>query len=75
MVAGYAMNKDATTLASREELEKVERVTQHATLDWMAKLDEMDTKAEVRGLYAEALRNQAPKQVLDAITAKGKTAK
>jgi hypothetical protein len=61
--------------ASREEMQKVESVAQHATLDWMAKLDEMDTKAEVRGLYAEALRNQAPKQVLDAITAKGKTAK
>jgi hypothetical protein len=75
MVAGYSMNKEPNALASREEMEKVARGAQHATLDWMAKLDEMDTKAEVRGLYAEALRNQAPKQVLDAITAKGKTAK
>ena len=75
MVAGYAMNKDATTLASREELEKVERVTQHATADWIAKLGELNTKTELKALYAEALRLQAPKQVLDEITAKGKSAK
>jgi len=75
MIAGYAMNKDSTTLASREELEKVERVTQHATADWMAKLDELNTKTELKALYAEALRNQASKEVLDAITTKGKTAK
>jgi hypothetical protein len=75
MIMGYSMNKDPKTLASREEMQKVQSVADHATLDWIAKLDEMDTKAEVRGLYAEALRNQAPKQVLDAITAKGKTAK
>lgn len=61
--------------ASREEMQKVERVAQHATADWLAKLDELDTKTELKALYAEALRNQAPQQVLDAITAKGKTAK
>ena len=75
MVAGYSMNKDPNALASREELEKVERVESHAVADYMAKLDELSTKAELKELYAEALRNQAPKQVLDAITAKGKTAK
>jgi len=61
--------------ASREEMQKVERVESHAVADYMAKLDELTTKAELKNLYAEALRNQAPKQVLDAITAKGKTAK
>lgn len=61
--------------ASREEMQKVERVESHAVADYMAKLDELTTKAELKELYAEALRNQAPKQVLDAITAKGKTAK
>ena len=61
--------------ASREEMEKVNRVADHATADWMAKLQELNTKAELKELYAEALRNQAPKQVLDEITAKGKTAK
>jgi hypothetical protein len=61
--------------ASREEMQKVERVESHAVADYMAKLDELTTKTELKELYAEALRNQAPKQVLDAITAKGKTAK
>jgi hypothetical protein len=61
--------------ASREEMQKVERVESHAVADYMAKLDELSSKAELKELYAEALRNQAPKQVLDAITAKGKTAK
>jgi hypothetical protein len=61
--------------ASREEMEKVERVTSHAVADYLAKLDELTTKAELKALYAEALRSQAPKEVLDAITAKGKTAK
>jgi len=61
---------------SREEMQKVERgVANHATADWMAKLDELNTKTELKALYAEALRNQAPQKVLDAITAKGKTAK
>lgn len=61
--------------ASREEMEKVNRVADHATADWIAKLGELNTKTELKALYAEALRNQAPKQVLDEITAKGKTAK
>jgi hypothetical protein len=61
--------------ASREEMQKVQSVADHATLDWMAKLEELNTKTELKALYAEALRNQAPKQVLDEITAKGKTAK
>lgn len=61
--------------ASREEMQKVNRVADHATADWIAKLQELNTKAELKELYAEALRNQAPKQVLDEITAKGKTAK
>ena len=69
------MGMSGNKRASREEMEKVERVTSHAVADYMAKLDELTTKAELKNLYAEALRNQAPKEVLDAITAKGKTAK
>jgi hypothetical protein len=69
------MGMSGNKRASREEMEKVERVTQHATADWLAKLDELTTKVELKNLYGEALRNQAPKEVLDAITAKGKTAK
>jgi hypothetical protein len=61
--------------ASREEMEKVERVADHATADWLAKLDELTTKAEIRQLYADAQRSQAPKEVLDKIADKGKTLK
>jgi hypothetical protein len=69
------MGMSGNKRASREEMQKVEQVESHAVADYMAKLDELTTKAELKELYAEALRNQAPKQVLDAITAKGKTAK
>jgi hypothetical protein len=69
------MGMSGNKRASREEMEKVERVTSHAVADYLAKLDELTTKTELKALYAEALRSQAPKEVLDAITAKGKTAK
>jgi hypothetical protein len=69
------MGMSGNKRASREEMQKVQSVADHATLDWMAKLQELNTKTELKALYAEALRNQAPKQVLDEITAKGKTAK
>ena len=61
--------------ASREEMEKVARVADHATADWLAKLDELTTKAEIRQLYADAQRQQAPKEVLDKIADKGKNLK
>jgi hypothetical protein len=61
--------------ASREEMEKVNRVADHATADWLAKLDELTTKAEIRQLYADAQRSQAPKEVLEKIADKGKTLK
>lgn len=61
---------------SREEMQKVERgVADHATADWLAKLDELTTKAEIRQLYADAQRQQAPKEVLDKIADKGKNLK
>lgn len=76
MIMGYSMNKDPKTLASREEMQKVNRgVADHATADWLAKLDELTTKAEIRQLYADAQRSQAPKEVLDKIADKGKTLK
>lgn len=61
---------------SREEMQKVERgVADHATADWLAKLDELTTKAEIRQLYADAQRQQSPKEVLDKIADKGKNLK
>lgn len=61
--------------ASREEMEKVERVQSHASADWLAKLDELTDKEAIRQLYADALRAQAPKEVLTKITDKGKSLK
>ena len=74
MVAGYAMNKDSNSLASREEMEKVERVSQ-AALDYLAELDNADTVEGIRELYAKAVRGKAAKEVLDKIKAKGESLK
>lgn len=61
---------------SREEMAKVQRgVADHATADYLAKLDELTTKEEIRQLYADALRAKAPKEVLSQITDKGKSLK
>lgn len=78
MVMGYSMNKEPNALASREEMEKVVRVTQQVTndgLDYLAKMDELTKKQELLDLYGEALRAGVPKDVLQKIVAKGKTAK
>lgn len=64
--------------ASREEMQKVERVAQQdstAFLDFLAKLDELSDKEEIRQLYADAMRAGSPKDVLNKIAEKGKTAK
>jgi hypothetical protein len=63
---------------SREEMQKVANGEPQVTLsfvDYLAKLDELSTAEEIRQLYAEAKRVGAPKDVLDKIAAKGKTAK
>lgn len=71
---------DGTPRASRQEMEKVEKVkgapqVTMSDLDFLAKLDELDTAEEIRQLYADAKRAGAPKDVLDKIAAKGKAAK
>lgn len=75
MVMGYSMNKEPNALASREEMEKVQRgeALTHGHADFLAKLDELTKKEEVRELYAEAQRKAAPKDVLAKIAEKGKT--
>lgn len=66
---------DGTPRPSRQEMEKVQRgealTKGHA--DFLAKLDELTKKEEVRELYAEAQRKAAPKDVLAKIAEKGKT--
>ena len=81
------MNLSGNKRASREEMEKVvrnEAVTikgklteaQASTaLDFLAKLDELTKAEEIRQLYNDARRANAPKEVLDKIATKGKTAK
>lgn len=61
---------------SREEMEKVQRgQPDNTALDFLAKLDELTKAEEIRQLYNDARRANAPKEVLDKIAAKGKTAK
>lgn len=72
---------------SREEMEKVARgepvviksklteAQASTALDFLAKLDELDKAEDIRQLYNDARRANAPKEVLDKIAAKGKTAK
>lgn len=63
---------------SREEMQKVAKGEPQVTnsyLDYLAKLDELDTAKDIRQLYADAKRVGAPKDVLDKIAEKGKAAK
>ena len=71
---------DGTPRASRQEMEKVEKVKGEpqvtlSFVDYVAKLDELTTAEEIRQLYADAKRVGAPKDVLDKIAAKGKSVK
>jgi hypothetical protein len=68
------MNLSGNKRASREEMEKVERVSQ-AALDYLAELDNTDTVESIRELYAKAVRGKAAKEVLDKIKAKGESLK
>ena len=57
-------------------MEKVQRMQPDNTaLDFLAKLDELTKAEDIRQLYNDARRANAPKEVLDKIAAKGKTAK
>jgi hypothetical protein len=68
MVAGYAMNKEPNSLASREEMEKVVR----AQVDWMAEADKVMNVEQARDLYAKAKAAKAPAEVLDRLKDIGK---
>jgi hypothetical protein len=66
MVVGYAMNKDPKTLASREEMQKVERVAQPAT-DWLKEADGILNVNDLRNLYTRAKAQGAPAEVLEQL--------
>lgn len=65
------MNLSGNKRASREEMQKVERTQ----TDYAAELEKATTVEAVRELYAKAVRSQQPKDVIDAIKAKGEKLK
>lgn len=69
MVAGYAMNKDPKTLASRQEMEKVER----SQRDFVAEAGKLTDVEGLRFLYAQAKAAGAPADVLEKVKARGET--
>jgi hypothetical protein len=66
MVVGYAMNKDPKTLASREEIQKVERVARPAT-DWITEAQGILNVNDLRNLYTRAKAQGAPAEVLEQL--------
>lgn len=64
MLAGYSANKDPNTLASREEIQKVQRGTSR---DWLQESTKLTTKEELRVLWADAKAANASDAVLKQI--------
>lgn len=65
MVAGYSMSKDPNTLASREEMEKVQRGTPGK--DWLMEADKMMNIDGMRWLYAQAKSAGASADILEGL--------
>lgn len=67
MVMGYSMNKEPNALASREEMEKVQR----GQRDYIAEADRISDVESLRLLYAQAKAAGAPSEVLEKVKARG----
>ena len=65
MLAGYSGNKKG--LASRTEMEKVERGVTPLGRDFVAEATVLQSKAELRQLWQDARKLNQPRNVLDAI--------
>jgi hypothetical protein len=65
MLAGYSGNKKG--LASRTEMEKVQRGVTPVGRDFVAEANLLDSKKALRELWQEARKANQPKLVLDAI--------
>jgi len=70
MVAGYAMSKD--NLASREEMEKVQRAETPEKLNptgrnWATEASKLENIDDLRSLWMEAKAAKAPQKTLDLI--------
>lgn len=66
-LCGYAANKDPKTLASREEMQKVER----SQRDFVAEAGKLTDVEGLRFLYAQAKAAGEPAQVLEKVKAIG----
>jgi hypothetical protein len=64
--ANYSGNKRAT----REEMEKVARAQEIASIDWGKLIDELSTKSEARALYTKAQKFKAATEVVKLIEEK-----
>jgi hypothetical protein len=75
MVMGYSMNKDSNTLASREEMEKVQRgVTAKPSLrDYEAEASKLTDVDGLRWLYAQAKGEGASTDVLERLAERAKS--
>jgi len=76
-LAGWAANKDATTLASAEEMQKVERGVRPSR-DWLGEADKLALTYDVDGLrllYTDAVAAKVSAEVLAKIKEYGSTAK
>jgi hypothetical protein len=58
---------------SREEMQKVERVAQHATEDWLAKADKLTDVEALRMLWGQAKAANADTEILDRIKTRANT--
>tara|TARA_R110000868_G_scaffold78814_3_gene224502 strand:- start:1601 stop:2161 length:561 start_codon:yes stop_codon:yes gene_type:complete len=67
-LCGFAANKDTKTLASRQEMEKVERITNR---DFISEADRITDVESLRMLYAQAKAAGASAQVLEKVKAHG----
>lgn len=71
------MNLSGNKRASREEMEKVARAEQAAqpAINWREKYQAVTNLDEARALYAEAVANGAPTDVIDSIKTLGEKLK
>jgi len=67
-LCGFAANKDPKTLASRQEMEKVERVTNR---DFVGEASRITDVESLRMLYAQAKAAGVPAGVLEKVKAHG----
>lgn len=70
MLAGYSVSKDPKTLASAEEMDKVNRI---ADTDWIAEANALEDVKQLRALYTRARAQGAPAEVLDMVKARAES--